>query len=293
MRTGIVDFQSVEMNHRLYTDQRHQVDLKPEPRSAWQPLKWAVWRVVLVTADDDDLLRRLVPRRYLAQLHGDLQAVQGLFVAGGDGPLACLELSDTETAERLVRAVLQLELSDVKAVTNFLNTWGKLGVGPVLWDKPPLPALAGRVFGQLDTSDCAPESLGRIRQEITKFRQHVDWLERLKQRGTTREWEKFAESLDRPLRHLHPTIRLVPGVGASPAFSVQTPADMLWATLWDWATRGGRLRRCRHCDALFLAADPRKVYCSIICTNRASAMRWYRKKGRKKRRAQRLAKASQ
>lgn len=83
------------------------------------------------------------------------------------------------------------------------------------------------------------------------------------------------------LEGAHPTIRWDPDAGAVPAWIVKSPIEVLWVTLWDWATRGARIRRCRGCRVQFPAEHASKRFCSHECAARASAARWYRTKGKK------------
>lgn len=90
----------------------------------------------------------------------------------------------------------------------------------------------------------------------------------------------FSASLTPRLRNIHPTVRWNRDTVMAPAWTANRPIHVLWATLWDWATRGGRLRRCPRCQAFFPAERAGKTHCSRECVNRASAARWYRSTGK-------------
>ncbi len=101
-------------------------------------------------------------------------------------------------------------------------------------------------------------------------------------------WRAFAAALRPHLRTVHPTIAWQQKDKLPmPAWRVRRPVDVLWVTLWDWATRGGHLRRCRNCQDWFPVDRRGKIYCSPECANRGSSRAWYEAKGRRLRKAAR------
>jgi hypothetical protein len=87
-------------------------------------------------------------------------------------------------------------------------------------------------------------------------------------------WAAFSQSISPHLRLVHPTIRWMKDRSAA-AWAVRRLADVLWVALWDLATGGASIRRCRHCRRWFPVDRRGKVYCSRQCTNRASAAASY------------------
>jgi hypothetical protein len=98
-------------------------------------------------------------------------------------------------------------------------------------------------------------------------------------------WHAFAAALIPHLRHAHPTIRWHPDGRPIPTYRARRPIDMAWVTLWNWATEGARLRRCRHCRGWFQVDHRGKVYCLNSCANRASSKASYERRLRRARRA--------
>jgi hypothetical protein len=103
-------------------------------------------------------------------------------------------------------------------------------------------------------------------------------------------WLVFSHSLEQRISTVHPIIRWDRETEAArPAWILGCPRDVLWATLWDYATDGGRLRRCenRTCRTFFVATDPRRQCCSRTCSKRKAAADWYWKRGGRDRRKSR------
>ncbi len=87
-------------------------------------------------------------------------------------------------------------------------------------------------------------------------------------------WQAFAEALTQHLRLVHPTIRWMGGRPVA-GWIVRRPADAIWVQLWNLATGGAAIRQCPHCRGWFAVDHRGKVYCSRVCTNRASAKASY------------------
>lgn len=216
----------------------------------------------------------------LAQLRRGLAAVGGVFVPIEPVARHTYDLTDRAYAEGLAGAASVVDPDDLQAVTALVNRWGHLGVGPTK-DAPSktVPAL----MGLLTLPAC--DAFNATRNELKSFQLFVQYLVALKQAGTERTWRMFIERLEPNLSSLRPAVRWS-GRAPAPAWLIETPRALLWATLWDWTTGVGDLRRCPYprCGAYFLADHPRKVYCSPSCTRKAGSARWYREKGREQRR---------
>jgi hypothetical protein len=281
---------------------------------AWRGQPWPVTPIVLMRSDDEASLRRFASEWLAGELSGEvlsdldfpalraararnrrrrllrqLGEVGGVFVATDDEKASYRDLSDPAYAEELVRAVLEVNLDDPRALTDLIARFGGLGSSGVstgLW--VVVQALGTTLRAVVEGNSAVRGSLTGTARILRDFRRHMEWLGRLKsKRASEAEWSTFVTSLEPFLRNIRPTIRWDPVVGPRPSWIVRNPAEVLWASLWDWATRSGRLRRCRRCDVLFPAEHPRREFCSRTCTNRASAAEWYRKKGRARRRAAR------
>lgn len=219
-------------------------------------------------------LSSLAEQETPATLAGSLRRVGGVFVPIKGSPTTNHDLTDTSYAWGLYRAASAVTVDDRAAVTDLVSQWGFLGVGPESSFEPPSVPLVHAILLR------GVDSFAAVRNELAAFQtslHQLQQLKRLKRHSAEAAWREFSRSLDGRLEALHPTIRWHPEDGALPAWTVKTPRDVLWATLWDLATRGGQLRRCRHCQVFFATDDPRKVYCEDTCTNRASAARWYRR----------------
>lgn len=289
---------------------------------AWRGSPWPIAPVTLVTSGDEASLQRFAGKWLLGESQGDphlspeverraadrrrtrllrqLDEVGGVFVVTDETKQVERDLTDPDYGEQFVRAALQARFDDPRAVTDLVTTYGWLG-------GIELPSRLGTVasaFGINPWTLSLDVKSGRMALNVTAlrgslsgtievlrdFRRHVEWLERLKLGPAgERDWGAFAESLEPFIKGISPTIRWERDAGPQPCWKVTSPRSLLWATVWDWATRGGQLRRCRNqkCEVLFPADDPRQEFCSRPCTNRASAAAWYRKKGRAERRAAR------
>jgi hypothetical protein len=236
--------------------------------------------------------RRLDAIQSLERLRRLLDAMGGAFVKSSSADIVVCDLTDPGFGKALVQAVLQANPDDAQRLTDLVSTYGELS-GPGI-EGPIAPVYRSWVLeNDLRLEDVAPAwgSFVETTEQIRTFQRHVKWLRSLRASADEEEWGAFAESLYPFTARIRPSIRWTKDGGATPCWYVEAAADVLWATLWDWATGGGNLRRCRHCDAWFHQENPRKEFCSRVCANRASAARWYRKKGRRLRRAaRRLAK---
>src|SRR5262249_31454474 len=95
----------------------------------WQGRRWRVFRCALVTADPDGLLRARVPSVELHdQLRTELNQVEGIFWPEGQ-PRFEYDLSDPGMTEELWRHASAVPAADPKAVVDFVDRWGTLGVG--------------------------------------------------------------------------------------------------------------------------------------------------------------------
>lgn len=240
---------------------------------AWDGAEWPIHRYRLLEAKDpalegvDDRLRQAVA------------AVGGVFVPQEDVYPPVVDhtwnLADPQAVERFATAAQRVDVQSVPALETFVSTWGLLGTGLVVPGaslEPIRPLLESAPI--LRRADSLQALLGALR----RWRRLVGQLQRL---GPHDEagWRAFTGAIQTDLCHAlrWPTIgwdrRARRPVRR---WAVQTPEDLLWIRLWDWAT-GGPMRECRRCGALFSRSDPRQRFCTVTCTNRASAAAHYRK----------------
>ena len=291
-------------------------------RGAWRGQPWPVAPVTLVTHKEEAVLRRLSgqwfeskphltfrrPRqqaRRLADLHAGIKSLSGVFVVNDPQKEVDQDLADPSYADDLVRAALSLKLNDAGApddtgaLTAFVSSHGPLCPQPLLgkiWfdafglSRPGLDRFLYRNGRYRRDWEDTPlrGSLFETVRVLTRFRWLVESLENLQNnRAGENEWAKFALTLDIDLHNMHPAIRWDREAGPHPCWTLNSPQDVLSATIWNWATRGADLRRCGRCQLLFPADNAKQQFCTRTCANRASAARWYRKKGRRLRRTAR------
>jgi hypothetical protein len=312
--------------------------------SEWASFRWPVYRMTVVEGvwnaaagacepPSDHPLRRFMPASIPAE---------GIFFPNEAtvDPVAQAVLlrvpvegrhgyNPIPVADDLFRAAITVDVNSVEALTKFVNTWGRLGVG-LNWptwqpgqEFEHAPVALGEVV--LDLYRREIDSVCATRDALRQLQQFVCWLsaiqysrwdadcvpelksvrvwaqtqlsvcglqDKLPEVPSRRDYPKlhtlaFAGWVTRYLEGVHPTIHWDADAGIIPAWVVRSPIELLWTTLWDWATRGGRLRRCPRCRAYFPAEHASKRFCSHECAGRASAARWYRTKGKKLRQLQR------
>jgi hypothetical protein len=99
-------------------------------------------------------------------------------------------------------------------------------------------------------------------------------------------WRAFGWAVGEHLRLVNPAVDWSSS-GPRAAWEVPRLLDLLWVQLWNIATGGAAIRQCRHCRRWFPVDRRGKVYCSRICTNRASAKASYEARKTKARRTRR------
>jgi hypothetical protein len=325
------------------------VNLPSTGTTEWTGFRWPVYRMTIVPGVWDRDVRDFVPpkdhplRRFMppvippsgiffpegATVHPVAKALLGRVpVEGRHGYnlVAC--------GEDLLQQAIKVDVASSEALTAFVNTWGRLGVG-LSWrawrpgrEGEHSPAELGEVIlesyrRELDSVDATSEALLQLQQFVRWLTaiQRRDWRaagipkldnvwawaeaqlalcgleERLAANPSPRDYPKlhmlaFANWVTQYLEGVHPTLRWDPDVGPVSAWIVRSPIEMLWVTLWHWATDGRRIRHCRRpkCPNTFPAEHANKHFCSHECAAKVSAARWYRTKGRKLRQQQRKAK---
>ncbi len=99
-------------------------------------------------------------------------------------------------------------------------------------------------------------------------------------------WRAFGWAIRNHLRLVNPAVGWDAGRPNASWFMPRL-VDLLWVQLWNLVTGGATMRQCRHCRRWFPLDRRGKVYCSRVCTNRASAKSSYearKSRARRKRR---------
>lgn len=246
--------------------------------SMWKGVIWPVRHLELVTADDPRV--RAAPEA----VRDAVQQLGGLFASTGAVAAGSWDLTDAGKVKDFVHAALAVDVKDRVAVIDLVKTYGRLGAGRLTPGLGGLPLDLFDLYGQIEVGPPqAPgdgvEAFAAVREGLATFQAAVGQLTRLKRRGTRTEWEELIESLKFDFWGLQLTLRWDDRTSQPrPAWAVERPYQVLWATFWSWATGAGEIRRCQHCGTLFQTDDNRKIYCTVLCTNRASAAASYKRR---------------
>jgi hypothetical protein len=158
-------------------------------------------------------------------------------------------------AQHILRDVQRFDPKDPALLLRFVNTWGLLGVG--------IPGLPHFSFDGVEAT----------RIWIAGAQ---SWLRSIKmlQDGekTVTTWPDLAMIINGGLGRVHPATR-VTASGLDPVYRASCLLDVIWLQLWDMATGGKKLRRCRDCPAVFIPTRANQTYCSRLCANRPSVRR--------------------
>ncbi len=187
----------------------------------------------------------------------------GVLAPSGDSPQE--RYNPFEVADRILLDVQRTRSDDEKAILQFVNRWGLLGIG--------IPGAAD--FGA-DGVTFTGEWLALLRQWIETL--HA--LRRGKERETT--WAEFAATLNKHLDGVQPRLS-VSERSLQRTFAAKRLLDALCFELWDQATEGKRMRRCPECHALFTPGRANQEYCTRLCANRPTVRKWKLEQRRKKR----------
>jgi hypothetical protein len=162
----------------------------------------------------------------------------------------------------LLRDVQRVDLSDTNKVLGFVTRWGPLGIGA-----PPDDTFL----------------FDGVAAAIAHLRQVRRWLEAFHalQRGargapSVATWSSLADGLHAHLSGVHLSARATDR-GLVVLYSVTTLIDSIWLEVWNIATEGKRLRRCRECSTLFPPSRLDQVFCTKRCADRPAIRKWKRK----------------
>jgi hypothetical protein len=243
----------------------------------WKGTIWPVRYVELVTLDDPRV--QATP----AIVQDAVRNLGGLFASTDPVAASSWDLSDSTKSNAFVQAALAVDPGNQASVVALVETYGRLGAGlpPGIGGTPPelFDLYAEIEVGTSQAHGDGVEPFAAVQVALASFQAAVSWLKRLQRRGTKADWEQLIESAEFEFWRLHLTLRWDDRAARPmPAWSVKTPLQVLWATFWNWATGSSEIRRCRHCKTMFQTEDRRKIYCTVLCTNRASAAASYKRR---------------
>jgi uncharacterized protein DUF6076 len=162
-------------------------------------------------------------------------------------------------AREILLEAQQAGTADTAGLLAFVNRWGILGVG--------IPA--------------APEfGADGVEHTGEALRELSSWLATLHalQQGTetTHTWADLIAAFDEHLK----SVRFSAGLGRRglvPRLPVQRLLDALYLELWDVATGGKRLRRCKRCERFFLRSRADRIFCTGRCARLWHVRAWKRR----------------
>jgi len=162
-------------------------------------------------------------------------------------------------AAEILLEVQQAATADTAGLLAFVNHWGLLAVGI-----PGAPA-----FGADGV-----EHTGEALHELSTWIATVHAL----QQGTetTRTWADLITAFDEQLQSVRFSAALR-GRGLVPRLPVRRLLDALYLKLWDMATGGSRLRRCKRCERLFLRSRNDRIFCTGRCARLWHVRAWKRR----------------
>jgi hypothetical protein len=196
-------------------------------------------------------------------------------------------------ADGLVGAALRVRPDDPRAILAFVNEWGVLGVG----------AGGGTRLAGVESFTLAQDMFRKFRALVGLYK-HLEAgrpvsalderspegtvllprLESRKERDRERIWAAFSRALYPFLRGIAIGVRWdARGGRRGPSFHVTRLYEVLFLTLWGWATDGTKLRQCRRgrCGSLFVVQRSDQVYCNRGCASHAAVDR-FRKNARRR-----------
>jgi hypothetical protein len=162
-------------------------------------------------------------------------------------------------AREILLEAQQAATGDAPGLLAFVNRWGLLGVGT-----PGAPE-----FGADGV-----EHTGAALRELSSWLATLHALQQGKE--TTHTWADLIRVFD---EHLE-SVRFSASRGQRglvPRLPVQRLLDALYLELWDLATGGKRLRRCKRCERFFLRSRADRIFCTGRCARLWHVRAWKRR----------------
>ncbi len=165
-----------------------------------------------------------------------------------------------KVAHDILPHVQRTAVGDPTAILQFVNRWGRLGVG-----------IPGAEEFEADSVTLTGERLGWL----TGLVRTVHALQLGQKPPMTKH--ELAEILTEALAGVHFAARPTPHAALIPRFVVPRLLDALVLEVWSMATSAKRMRQCPECEALFIHGREDKQYCSAVCARRRTVREWKRK----------------
>jgi hypothetical protein len=284
-----------------------------QPVRTWAGIRWPVYRVELVTRppawwpfgpDEEPFSEGVSPATFLwvdptieERTAEDADTSPPTSVQRKIWPVAVPgrhRYNPVEEADALLSAATRVNVDDPASVTDFVNHWGLLGVGlagectavpgrwDVLWATTEQLRLVQRFVGRLSALQASrrhgPDlpTIDEARSIVARVDSSTPSQVRPRDYGKV-QWLAFAVDLEPYLRNVQPTIRW-DDAKRQPVLAWRTdrPLYVLYAMIWDWATRGGSVRRCQYppCSKFFYADRANKWHCCRGHTRYAKQREW-------------------
>ena len=180
----------------------------------------------------------------------------GLFVpVGGGAPEEYDPLS--EAAEILLDVQRTATKEHADALLGFVNRWGMLGVG--------IPG----------ADDFPVDGVQRTAAELRELARWLVVVHELQARRRRAEmWTAVAAVFRERLAGVHLQAQVADPGRLLPSFHVPRLIDGLYLQLWDVATGGKRLRRCKRCEDFFIRGREDQIFCTPRCARLWHVKRW-------------------
>jgi hypothetical protein len=268
---------------------------------AWTAAPWPVYRVDLVTAESQKVIKLAVDDVVRERVRRALAIAGGVFVPVENRPMRTWSPASAPDVDEFYRAAANATADDAAAVIKLVEQWGTLGVGFLAPSEAPNAIALSEAWETVNgapgvmggEASIAPlparellrrDSLLATQAALRAFqlrRRRLDELRR-QPRYHRPHWRAFVDELGAALFSVHPTHVWDDELDMPrPAWSVQSLDEVLRLRIWTLATAPGQWRKC-PCGEVFVSTDPRKIFCDPACARRASAAASY---ARRKRRA--------
>jgi hypothetical protein len=165
-----------------------------------------------------------------------------------------------------VQRAVATETTD--SLLHFVNRWGLLGVG---------------IPGADDFPTDGVQRTGEGLRELARWMAVIHALQGHK--PGTETWADVASVFRERLAGVHVQARVTPRSGRVACFRVPRLIDALYLELWNVATGGKRLRRCKRCEDFFVRGREDQVFCTGRCARLWHVKRWKQQQRKKRHQA--------
>lgn len=180
---------------------------------------------------------------------------EGIFVAAQ--PDAVDEYEPLEVAAEILLDVQRTAKKETAETLTFVNRWGLLGVG--------IPG----------AEDFPTDGVQRTAEELRELARWMAVVHALQERPRgTKTWSDVASLFQKRLAGVHLQARVTRHPGLMPSFHVPRLIDGLYLELWNVATGGKHLRRCKRCEDFFIRGREDQIFCTSRCARLWHVKRW-------------------